>query len=293
MRFGIPLSSTSMAIVLATAAYAADPVLVVDEQQFEARYEAKPAVSGINGKIEAAYTWVDIDGLGDADFFNGAGAISIPIGQRFGLQLDAGVGRFSGDGSSTAYGVGAHAFWRNPDVALLGVYGDYQSTTDFDLDSMRLGVEAELYLGRFSLEGFAGGERVDIGPDDETYFTGEALAAFYITDDFRVHGGVGHRFDETYGVLGAEAMLPFASNNVALFTDGRFSSDATAIRGGVRVYFGEAGKSLVARHREDDPRIRLFDAFGVSGDDGDEGCPEGTWTDSDGTCVPIELLVVE
>ncbi len=273
VRFGAFLSSTAIVVVLAGTAYAADAVLVVDDQQFQARYEAKPAVSGINGKLEAYYTWIDIDGLGDVDLWTGAGAISIPVGHSFGVQIDGGIGRFSGNGSATAYGIGAHAFWRNPDVALLGLYGDYQTTTDFDFDAVRLGVEGELYLDRISLEGIAGAERVDGPGGDDTYFSGEALAAFYITDDFRVHGGVGHRFDETYGTIGAEAMLPLGGNNVALFTDGRFSSNQTAIRGGLRVYFGESGKSLIARHREDDPRIRLFDAFGVdTGGDDDVGC---------------------
>lgn len=253
-----------MAVALATTAYAADPVLVVDQQQFEARYESKPAVSGINGKIEAAYTWYDIDGAGDVDLVSGAGAISIPIGHSFGLQVDGGVGRYSNGGDATAYGVGGHLFWRNPDVALVGVYGDYQRTSDLDASSWRLGVEAEMYLDRVSLEGFAGAEQLDVGGNEETYFTGEAIAALYVTDDFRVHGGVGHRFDETYGIIGAEAMLPVGANNIALFADGTISEDTTMVRGGLRVYFGEGGKSLKARHREDDPKIRLFDP--IAGD---------------------------
>ncbi len=274
MRAGIYLASTAMAVVIGTAAWAADPVLVVDQQQFEERYEAKPAVSGINGKIEAAYTWYDIDGLDDdLDLWSGAGAISIPLGHSFGLQVDGGIGRYDGGGqSATGYGVAGHLFWRNPDMALVGLYGDYQRISDFDITTWRIGVEAELYLDRISLEGFAGAENVDLGGADETYFSGEALAAFYLTDDFRIHAGAGHRFDELYGIVGAEAMLPFGGNNVALFTDATFSEDVTSVRGGVRVYFGEAGKSLMARHREDDPRIRLFDPFVGDAFGGEEAC---------------------
>ncbi len=259
IRLGVFLSSTAIVAVLGSAAYAADPMLVVDEQQFEARYEAKPAVSGINGKIEAAYNWYDIDGVDDVDVWTGAGSISVPLGHSLGLQIDGGIGRYSNGGDATGYGVAGHLFWRNPDMALVGLYGDYQRISDLDASSWRLGVEAELYLDRISLEGFAGAERVETVIGDETYFAGEALAAFYVTDDFRVHAGAGHRFDELYGIVGAEAMLPFGGNNVALFTDATFSENVTAVRGGVRVYFGEAGKSLMARHREDDPKIRLFD----------------------------------
>ncbi len=273
MKLNLKLFMTSTAIgaVLGGGAFAADAVLVVDDQQFEARYEAKPAVSALNGKIEAAYTWIDIDGLGNVDLWTGAASVSVPVSHSFGIQIDAGIGRFTGDASATAYGIAGHAFWRNPDFALLGLYADYQTTTDFDLDATRIGLEGELYLDRISLEGFAGAELVDTPGGDETFFSGEALAAFYITDDFRVHGGVGHRFDETYGIVGAEAMLPFGGNNVALFTDGVFADAATSVRGGVRIYFGESGKSLKARHREDDPRVRLFDATGgfMAGDDDD------------------------
>jgi opacity protein-like surface antigen len=260
-------------------AHAADPVLVVDQQQFEARYEAKPAVSGINGKIEAIYGWYDIDGAGDdINLLAGAGAISVPITNAFGLQVDGALGRYSGAGDATGYGVGAHLFWRNPDLALVGLYGDYQRVSDFDVTTWRLGVEAELYLDRISLEGFAGAERVDFAVGDETYFSGEAIAALYLTDDFRIHAGAGHRFDELFGIVGAEAMLPFGANNIALFTDGTFSEDATSVRAGVRVYFGEAGKSLKARHREDDPKIRLLDpipagAFANQGDPLDQFIP--------------------
>lgn len=287
VRLGVCLTSSVIAATFASAAYAADPVLVVDQQQFEARYESKPAVSGINGKIEAAYTWYEIDGLDDIDLWSGTGAISVPIGHRYGLQIDGGVGRFSGNGSATAYGVGAHLFWRNPDLALLGLYGDYQRVSDVDAQSWRLGVEGELYFDRISLEGFAGAEQLDLGSADETFFSGEAIAALYVTDDFRIHGGVGHRFDETFGIVGAEHMLPLGANNVALFGDGKFSGEATAIRAGVRVYFGEEGKSLQARHREDDPKIRLFDP--VVGDFSavdDEGCPPG-FVENEGECNSI------
>lgn len=255
------VSFASASAMMTVAAHAADPLLVIDQEQFEARYEAKPAVSGINGKIEATYNWYDVDNVDeDIDMWSGAGAISIPLGHSFGLQIDGGIGRYSaGDDSATGYGVAGHLFWRNPDTALVGLYGDYQRISDLDASTWRLGVEAELYFDRISLEGFAGAEQVSIDSDDETYFSGEALAALYVTDNFRIEGGVGHRFEEVYGTIGAEAMLPFGDNNVSLFTNAAFSEDATSVRGGVRIYFGEAGKSLKARHRQDDPKIRLFD----------------------------------
>ena len=214
--------------MMGSVAFAADA-----PASFEEKFDGvKPAVSGINGKIEAAYTYV-----------------------------------------GTGFGAAVHAFWRNPDTALLGFYGDVvRYDTDFgpDVTTWRYGAEGELYLDRVSLEGFIGGDTVDAGGFNETYFSAEAMAAFYVTDDFRIHAGVGHRFDDTFGRVGAEAMLPFAGRNVALFGDGTFGDDVTTARAGLRVYFGEAGKSLKDRHRQDDPRIRLFDVFGGSFESGDD-----------------------
>ena len=252
---------------------------------FEERFEGpKPAVSGINGKIEAAYTYVDVDNFGDTNMGDVAGAISFPLGQQFGLQIDGGIG--DAEDFGTTVGAAVHAFWRNPDVALLGFYGDVvrlDGGFDVNLTNWRLGAEGELYLDRFSVEAFAGADITDGDDVSETYFSGEALAAFYATDDIRIHAGVGHRFDETFGRVGAEALLPFASRNVALFGDGLFGEDVTTARVGLRVYFGEPGKSLIQRHREDDPRIRLFDfqGFGADDDEVDDIC-----TYPDPSCYP-------
>ena len=254
--------------MLGSVAFAADAPAT-----FEERFEGKkPAVSAVNGKIEAAYTYVDVDNVGDTNMGNVAGAISIPLGQQFGLQIDGGIA--GADDYGTAYGAAIHAFWRDPDMALLGFYGDVVAfDSDFgpDLTNWRFGAEGELYLDRFSVEAFIGGDYTDADDFNETYFSAEALAVFYATDDIRLHGGVGHRFDETYGRIGAEGILPFGSRNVALFGDGIFSDEVTTARVGLRVYFGEPGKSLMQRQREDDPRIRLFDFVGFGAGDDDDG----------------------
>ncbi len=254
--------------MIGSTAFAADA-----PASFEEKFAGvKPAVSGINGKIEAAYTYVDVDNVGDTNMGELAGSVAFPVGERFGLQFDGGVATANDLG--TGFGAAVHAFWRNPETALLGFYGDVvRYDTDFgpDVTTWRYGAEGELYIDRISLEGFVGGDTVDAGDFNDTYFSAEAMAAFYVTDDFRIHAGVGHRFEDTFGRVGAEAMLPFASRNVALFGDGTFGDDVTTARAGVRVYFGEAGKSLKDRHREDDPRIRLFDMFGGSLEGEDDG----------------------
>ena len=44
-----------------------------------------------------------------------------------------------------------------------------------------------------------------------------------------------------------------------MYASGSFGSDYTQALGGVRVYFGDPGKSLIRRHREDDPDNSLPD----------------------------------
>lgn len=238
------------------------PAIAAD---FNERFEGpKPAVSGINGKIEFGYLYLDVPG-GSADAFYGIGSLSAPIGHSFGLQIDAGIGRADTNPDITIGGVGAHGFWRDPDKGLVGLYGHYVRASGAGSGSVwRIGAEAEAYLDRISLEAFAGADIARGGGSSRTFFTGDLVAAFYATDNFRIHAGIGHAFDETYGRVGAEAMLPFGANNVALFGDGSFNGDTQTYRVGLRVYFGESGKSLKARHREDDPRTRLFDVIPVS-----------------------------
>lgn len=71
-------------------------------------------------------------------------------------------------------------------------------------------------------------------------------------------------------------MLPFASNNIALFGDAKFGDDTQDYRVGLKLYFGESGKSLIARHREDDPKERLLDFFQRGGTPagGEEPCDD-------------------
>lgn len=252
-------TSTALALLLTAQVFAADPMIEIPQT-------LKPAVSGINGKLDLGYIYLDPDlNVGD---FNGGyaiGSLSVPLGQRFGFQIDGGYGYLSGSPSDPQIGgVGGHLFWRDPDVALLGIYGHY-AALDTDsaagtVDTWRYGVEGELYLDRFSIEAFAGADTLDGNGGSDTTFNGEALAAFYATENFRIDAGIVHQFDETLGKVGAEVMLPFGANNTSLYASGTFGN-ATTVKAGLRIYFGEAGKSLMGRHREDDPRSRILDYY--------------------------------
>lgn len=263
---------TSTAIFLALG-------LTVQAADFQERFEGKPAVSGINGKLEVGYSAIDFSGVSDnLNAVYGIGSVSLPVAQQFGVQIDAGVGRFDTDPNVTVAGIGAHGFWRDPSQGLLGVYGHYVNLSGGGQNASvwRLGAEGEAYLDRVSFEAFVGADFVDANVGNKTFFSGDLVAAFYATDNFRVHAGVGHQFDETFAKVGAEAMLPFASNNVALFANANLGGDTQAYKVGLKIYFGESGKSLKARHREDDPHTRLLDFFGAAFSTSDNGKPPCT-----------------
>lgn len=233
-------------ILQSTAVYGADMYL----EGTPAQPTIIPAVSGINGKIAISGGEFDDDEFGVL-----TGAVTVPLGYRFGLQADGIVG--SRDGEFVGGGA-AHLFWRDPTIGLLGVYGSYTHRDDFDGSVSRLGVEGEYYWDRLTAKALIGAEFVDAGsqyiePDDEFFAFSDI--SYYLNDDFEV--SIGHRYtaDRNAVALGAEYQLDqnvFASG-VSLFAEGRIGEDDyQAVWGGVRVYFGDE-KSLIARHREDDP----------------------------------------
>lgn len=256
--------TASLAASVAMATFIAGPALSAD---FSERFEGgKPAVSGLNGKVDFGYMYLDFDGL--PEHVNGAygiGTITAPVGERFGLQIDAGlIGLYptaAGTVDADGGGVGGHFFWRDPDQGLVGAYAHYVAlgSSFADVDLVRYGVEGEFYIDRVTLEGFAGADTVDGGGASETYANLDFGASYYVTDNVKLSAGVRRAFDQTSGIVGAEAMLPFASNNVSLYANAQFSDETTSVRAGLRVYFGQPDKSLIARHREDDPESMLFD----------------------------------
>ncbi len=209
-----------------------------------------PAVSGLNGKIALSGGTFDDDEIGTL-----TGAVTVPLGMRFGLQGDGMVGVRDGE---FVGGGAAHLFWRDPTVGLLGLYGSYTRREDFDGSVSRVGVEAEYYWNNWTAKTLVGAEFIDAGsqfaePDDDFFaFTD---IAYYLNEDFEI--SVGHRYtaDRNALALGVEYQLDqdVFSSGVSLFAEGRIGEDDyQAVWGGVRVYFGDE-KSLMRRHREDDP----------------------------------------
>ena len=271
------LSTTCLAaLAVAGGAQAADlSADVSDGYNPMAAPASLPAVSQVNGKLSA------FGGSQDGGLYGVEGSLSVPLGFPYGLQVDGMVG--SGKGAPF-YGIGGHLFWRDPAKGLLGLYGSYVTwnANGGPLRSLggadvgKIGVEGEAYLGRFSVEGLAA---YQFGTYDG--FNGKAVLAYYPLDNLRLDAGV--RYFEgpgTIGMLDVE-WQPQTGSGLSLYASGEFGENSyTQVLGGLRYYFAQDGKSLIRRHREDDPGNSL------KGDLYDSNaCPAGYHESIDGCFI--------
>lgn len=210
-----------------------------------------PAVDGINGKLAVGTV---TDGF-DANYLEGS--FSLPLGHQYGLQIDGVAAEIDTSlfGSIPVYSLGAHLFWRDPSRGLLGAYANVLHVDSFGgLQSYIAGVEGALYLDRFSIDGTIGAQHGDLMSTD---FFDDIRISYYPIDDLNLFIGQSYSFGTNSFNYGAEWALPSQSRSaVSVFAQGAtFEGGDHAVSLGLRVYFGQNQKSLLRRHREDDPRI--------------------------------------
>jgi len=213
-----------------------------------------PAVSGFNTKFSAEGGILEDQGGGLVQ-----GSLTTPLGHAFGFQLDGALGTIDGD---TMGGAGMHLFTRDPSSYLFGVYGSYHTWDSIDVS--RIAAEAELYRGRITLSGVAGWESIDVpgtkgglavvNKDDDHVFT-ELDLSFYPKDNMRLTAGYHYENEKSLGVAEFEYLPQWKGMPMSIFATGNFGdNDHTRVTGGIRFYFGaDRNKSLIRRHREDDP----------------------------------------
>ena len=232
-----------------------------------------PAVDGINAKI-AGFG----GGANHSDGFYGTtGSLSVPLAQQWGLQLDGGVGSDKGIG---AYGGAGHLFWRDPSIGLLGAYGSYAHWNGTDLFARfssddgiqvvnlgqisanigRYAAEGEYYSSRWTLSGLAGVETVGINSTLLRFsvpnrFFDHVSAAYYVTDNFKLSAGHLYTFDTHFLTLGSEYGFGLGGGRMAaLLAQGALGEGGVySALAGLRIYFGQHDKTLIDRHRQDDP----------------------------------------
>jgi hypothetical protein len=283
--FGIVLGT----IAVQTAATAADLFTKAPAAQW-----ALPAVDGLNGKAEGFGGSLAHHGI-----VGGAASFSVPVAQQFGFQADGLAASYRGDFLG---GVAGHGFWRDPSKGLLGFYGDYIHSDRLGSNVGHFGAEGAIYFGKYTLEGVVG---VESGNNRSATFGGlvetvnfstrvfdKVDLAYYLTDDLKF--AIGHRY---YGgrsqlALGGEWAFAHINNaSPALFVEGRVGgNDSSSIWGGLRVYFGQKPKSLIRRHREDDPPAGVSDSAAAFGNAG-TSTPAPNTAAAGIVCPPGRILV--
>lgn len=205
------------------------------------------AVSALSGKADLGTGISNGTGVGLL-----SGSLTAPVGSSLGLQLDGAGGKRE---PQTGTGTGAHLFWRDPVAGLAGIAVERIWLGSTFLD--RIGAEAELYEPHWTLAGAAGYQN---GFVPHSAYTKLDLR-FYVTGDLMLSAGVHQSGGRYIGRTGVEWQAGTIDNlgGLTLFADaGVGTRDNDFVLAGVRFYFG-ADKSLIRRHREDDPPNSLGD----------------------------------
>jgi hypothetical protein len=247
---------------------------------FKAPVLAEPAVDGFNAKWEALG-----GSLSGHRLYGSRGAFSIPLGNVVGLQFDGGIGKLGGNRFFT---VAPHLFWRNPSQGLVGLYASHTNWDRFGgVHVTQVAGEGEKYFGRWTVQGIAGVEWGNTvsntttgttvvppgggpfgvpgiiatttfteGYTVKTRFFDQVNLKYYFTDN--AAGYVGHRYlgGQNAAALGGEIALPLDKVMASAFVEARFGEHAyNGVWGGLKFYFGQKNKTLIQRHRQDDPPI--------------------------------------
>lgn len=233
-----------------------DPGVVVDPNA------QLPAVSGINGKWE-----FDPGLLTGGGLIRGAGSLSIPLGDRFGVQGDV-MGTWTST-NGFIYSGALHAFTRDPERYLAGLTGGIVVSPQATLAV--IGPEAELYLDRISFEGwggFASLNYVDPAMVDKTGVFAIGDLAYYPLDDWRFVVGGSYVLGDLSVHGGTEYLFRGLGAPISAVADARFHAAGNyTFTVGIKGYFGgnDDNKSLILRHRQDDPPDRAIDLFTAAG----------------------------
>jgi hypothetical protein len=220
--------------------------------------------------------------LANRSLSGGVGSYTFPVSHDYGMQIDGGAGRLDSSGWASIAG---HLFWRNPSQALFGIYGSFTQWDRFGgVNASHIAGEAEWYWGRYTFGGIVGVEfgnsvsssttgfvqtPIPFGQVNtfatatqgfavKTRFMDQVNLKCYLTD--YVSAYVGHRYvgGKNAAAFGAELSSPLGSGVLgSLFVEGRAGEAAFhGVWGGVKLYFG-SDKSLIARHRQQDPGANL------------------------------------
>lgn len=201
-------------------------------------------VGGTFGQVMDDYAW------------QVQGQFTAPLGQDFGIAVEGGAGAVDGH---DFYGVAGHIFTRDPDLYLLGIFGGYAKSDEFNIDATRAGAEAEFYMSQLTLMATAGYQFSD---SIEQGAFGSIDLRWYVTNNFYLQAGALFERDRGFARAAVEWQPGFAAlPGLAFNANGVWGEDDYhSVMGGLTYYFGVPA-SLKDRHRKYDPDSALYSLF--------------------------------
>lgn len=222
-----------------------------------------PAVKNINAKLSFGYA--DTNGTDQANGPFLSAAISFPVTDPIGVQVDFGLDNLTNDSRSVdgSKAIGIHVFTRDPSTFLIGAYAHYIETDTATLGtarSVRYGVEGEYYFENFTVDGFLGRDEVRFSGTDQSFTAVEFSTSYFINDNFKLTGSFNHAFDNNRGEFGVEYLANISGQPFAWFATVGRENGNTSVVAGATIYFGNNGLSLKQIERQNDPKIRFAGA---------------------------------
>ncbi|OAN50706.1 hypothetical protein A6A05_11930 [Magnetospirillum moscoviense] len=220
--------------------------------------DAPPAVSAPNMKVDVSAGTL----AGGAAVMTGFTGTA-PLGHSLGVQLDAALGNADQDMRG---GFAGHLFYRDPRSFLLGATAMWSSVAGPHLgsrsDIRRAGLEAEVYLGDFSVLPSFGAQNAN---GDTTGYASLA-GIYYPTPYLALATSVGGTGNHRTLQVGFEYQL-FEDTPLSLIGDSGIDNKSTPFfLAGIRYSFGAPSKTIKDRDRFDDPGniVRTMNTSGAS-----------------------------
>lgn len=219
-----------------------------------------PAVSELNGKFSVEGGATGSNGRGGSGLGIAEGSVTTPLGHYLGFQADGAMATAHDD----LFGAGAaQLFSRDPQLGQVGTFAAYGGRSGNTVSWY--GGQAEYFAGPVTL-GAHGGYQ---SSNSDTASDGGLVlgrVTYYVIPNLAFTVGGGSIVNRGFGRINLEYLPELnGSHSVSFFVNGGAGSDESYIgTAGVRLYFGPE-KSLMRRHREDDPISLVGGGMGGNG----------------------------
>lgn len=207
-----------------------------------------PAVSEVNGKFSIEGGATGSNSRGSSGLGIAEGSVTTPLGHYFGFQADGAMATAHDD----LFGAGAaQLFSRDPQLGQVGTFAAFGGRGG---DTVAwYGGQAEYFAGPVTLGAHGGYQSSNSDMADDGGLVLGRLT-YYVIPNLALTVGGGSIVNRGFGRASLEYLPELnGSHAISFFVNGGAGSDESYVGTvGVRLYFGP-DKTLIRRHREDDP----------------------------------------